>query len=280
MRTGISANIQPAWEEYRYERLRECGFDCYDYNMANTKALPYTLADADFDAYLKKEKALADAAGVRIWQVHGPWEGAHTDATPEGREERMEKMTRSIRGASILGAGYWVIHPIMPYGIADLDNGHAADTRRMNVEFMSELLKVAKKYGVVICLENMPFPRFSVATPTDVLHIVRQINDPDFMICLDTGHANIFENHSPATTLRRMGEYIKVLHVHDNRGKSDEHLMPMYGSIDWQDFKCALAECGFGGVLSLELTPKAALPPDIRDEMYKVLGMIAKYLAE
>lgn len=280
MKIGISANIRSIWDERRYERLRECGFDCFDYNMADTRIAPYTLGDGEFDAYLREEKALADAAGITIWQVHGPWQWPITDGTPEGRTERMEKMSRSIRGAAILGAKYWVVHPIMPYGITDLDSGHAADTRRMNVEFMSELVKVAHECGVTICLENMPFPRFSIATPVDILDIVKEINDPNFMVCLDTGHANIFEKHSPASTLRRMGEYVKVLHVHDNRGKSDEHMFPMHGSIDWEDFRAALKECGFNGVLSLETAPKASMPAHIRDEMYKIHAMMARYLAE
>ena len=64
-------------------------------------------------------------------------------------------MKKSIRAASILECKNWVIHPIMPFGVEDIDTGDAEKTWDMNVAFMKELLKTAKEYGVTICLENM-----------------------------------------------------------------------------------------------------------------------------
>ena len=280
MKIGISANIRDLWGDECFGKLKGYGFDCLDYNMANTKKDPYTLSDENFVAFLTKEKALADAAGITIWQVHGPWEGAHTDATPEGLEERMERMTRSIRGAKILGAKYWVIHPIMPHGVYDLDSGLAAATRKANVDFFARLTGVARAEGITICLENMPFPRFSISTPDDVMDIVNEINDDHFKMCLDTGHANMFKEHAPGAVMRKWGEYIKVLHVHDNMGNRDDHRLPYYGTIDWADFKAALGECGFDGVLSLECAPKKALPPHVFDAAYRLYADLARSLAE
>ena len=280
MRIGISANIRDIWGDECFERLAGYGFDCLDYNMANTRKEPYTLSDDDFVAYLAKERALSDAAGITIWQVHGPWEGDFTDATAELREERMEKMSRSIRGAKILGAKYWVIHPIMPHGVYDIDSGHGEDTRRINLDFFRRLVKVAREEDITICLENMPFPRFSITTPDDVMEIVKGINDEHFKMCLDTGHANIFSGHAPSKSLREWREYIKVLHVHDNMGNRDDHRLPYYGTVDWEDFKSALKEVGFGGVLSLECAPRKALPPHVFDAAYKLYADLARSLSE
>ena len=280
MKTGISANVRDLWGDECFGKLKGYGFDCLDYNLANTKKEPYTLSNEDFPAFLAKERALADAAGITIWQVHGPWEGAHTDATPDGLEERMEKMTRSIHGAKILGAKYWVIHPIMPHGACDLDSGRASETRKANVDFFTRLTEVARAEGITICLENMPFPRFSISTPDDVMDIVNKINDDHFKMCLDTGHANIFSDHAPSKSLRKWREHIKVLHVHDNMGNRDDHRLPYYGTVDWEDFKSALKEVGFDGVLSLECAPRKALPPHVFDAAYKLYADLAKFLAE
>ena len=280
MKTGISANIRDLWGDECFGKLKGYGFDCLDYNMANTKKEPYTLSDEDFVSFLTKERALADAAGITIWQVHGPWEGDFTDKTPELREQRMEKMTRSIRGAKILGAKYWVIHPIMPHGVYDLDLGLSDDTRKINVEFFKRLIKVAHEEDITICLENMPFPRFSITTPDDVMDIVNEINDDHFRMCLDTGHANMFKEHAPGAVMRKWGEYIKVLHVHDNMGNRDDHRLPYYGTIDWTDFKAALGECGFDGVFSIECAPRKALPPHVFDAAYKLYADLARSLAE
>lgn len=275
MKIGIAAGIT-RWGDERYKKLKELGFDCYDYNMPNTKTPIYTLPEDEALAMMREEKRLADEAGVKIWQVHGPWEGAHTDLTPEGREERMEKMQRSIRATATLGAPYWVIHPIFPFGANDLKTEKQEETYEINVKFMTELLKTAKNEGVTICYENMPFLSYSISKPDDILRVVKEINDDNFKICLDTGHANIFDDWSPARVMREMGEYVKTLHVHDNRWQQDMHLLPFHGTIDWLDFGTSLKEVKFDGVLSLETSPSAKLPSPLFEDMLVMYSRVAK----
>ena len=267
--------------EQHYLELKSYGFDYCDFNMADTNAQPYGFDDEAFDAYLKNERRFAEQAGVTIWQVHGPWRHPVKDSTPEERAERMEKMKRSIHGAAILGAKYWVVHPIMPYGLDDLLTGNSEKTYALNLEFMRELLDTAKKEGITICLENMPFPDFSISSPTKIVEVVRAINDPSFAMCLDTGHTNVCKEWpSPAQAVREYGEYIRVLHVHDNRKRRDEHLAPFFGNIDWKDFYKALCEVSFDGVLSLECAPSKKLPKDIAKDLYPIYFRIAKAICE
>ncbi len=194
----------------------------------------------------------------------------------EERAERFEKMKRSICAAAILGAKYWVIHPIMPFGTKDLESGHAEQTRDINLEFMSRLLREAKREGVTICLENMPFLRFSLSSPTSIATFVKEIDDSSFAMCLDTGHANVCSDWlTPAQSMREYGSHIKVLHVHDNHG-SDEHLLPFCGTINWKDFSAALHESGFDGAVSLECAPNANLPEDALRDMYSAYFKTAK----
>ena len=150
MKIGISNNIK--FGDECYSKLKSFGFDYCDYNMSSTDIEPYNLKDRDFFQYLSNQKKLADEAGVTIWQVHGPWRYPPNDATDEDRAERFEKMTRSIEGATILGAKYWVVHPIMPFGTKDILSDNANETRELNLEFMSKLLPIAKQEGITICL--------------------------------------------------------------------------------------------------------------------------------
>lgn len=268
-------------EATHYFKLRACGFKFCDFNMADTEKLPYELDDAEFENYLKNQRRLAEDAGLTIWQVHGPWRHPVKDATPEDRAERMEKMKRSIRGAAILGAKYWVIHPIMPYGLNEANTEDAPKTRALNLEFMRGLLETAEREGVIICLENMPFEEFSISSPEAIVEIVKEINHPNFAMCLDTGHTNVCKEwQSPAQAIREYAQYIKVLHVHDNRKRKDEHLMPFYGSIDWKDFYKALCEVNFDGVLSLECAPSKKLPKDIIEDLYPIYFRIAKAICK
>ena len=120
MMTGITLGGYRRYQSEKYRKLREHGYDCCDFCMADTEDELYRCTEAEFVARLEEERIAAEAAGIRIHQVHGPWRWPFRDATEADRAERMEKMKKSIRGTALLGCGYWVIHPIMPYGIHDV----------------------------------------------------------------------------------------------------------------------------------------------------------------
>ncbi len=264
------------WEDESYKKIKDFGYSCVDYNMANTETEIYTLPESESDQILLKDKALVEQAGIEISQVHGPWRWPARDFTDEDRNERMEKMKKSIRMTSVLGCKNWVVHPIMPYGVTEINSpDEVQKTWDMNIEFMRELLKTAKEYDVTICLENMPMLEFSLAKPVDILKVVETINDEHFKICLDTGHVSVFKDLSLGDEVRRLGTKIQVLHVHDNRNSMDLHLVPYSGIIDWQDFADALHEIDFEGVFSLETVPSVKLPLDIYEDMYKINCRIA-----
>ncbi len=276
MKIGISPGDFARFGEKRYEVLRDCGFDCVDYGMADTEAGFYLLSGENLEAALEAEKSLAAAAGVSFSQVHGPWRWPPRDATEEDRAERLDKMLRSIRMTARLGCKNWVVHPIMPFGIDELDSELAEKTWEINVEFMRKLLDVARAEDVVICLENMPMPRFSMGSPEAILRFVREMADEHFKICLDTGHVAVFPQLRLGDEVRRLGTEIRVLHVHDNGGQRDEHLLPYRGIIDWSDFALALRQIGFDGVFSLEpaYPAEAALPE--WELFYRELAVLAR----
>ncbi len=128
MRYGMKIGITSFYGNIKYEKLKEYGFDCVDFNMADTDLPIYTLPQYESDALILKEKALAEASGIEISQVHGPWRYPPLDLTEEDRAERLEKMKRSIRSTSLLGCKYWVVHPIMPYTTHDTERGKEKET--------------------------------------------------------------------------------------------------------------------------------------------------------
>lgn len=184
-------------------------------------------------------------------------------------------MKKSIRATAVLGCKNWVIHPIMPYGVSDINTENVQKTWDMNIEFMSELLETAKEYDITICLENMPFLDFSLSKPADILRFVKTINDEHFKICLDTGHVSVFNKLSLGDSVRELDDEIRVLHVHDNKFSQDLHLIPYSGIIDWEDFAKALKEINFKGVFSLEAAPSAKLTTPLFEEMSILLAKIA-----
>lgn len=262
--------------EDRYKKMKEHGFDCVDFNMDDTSSPIYTLSEAESDALMLREKALAEEAGMEINQVHGPWRYPPRDLEPEDRAERLESMKRSIRATAALGCKHWVIHPIMPYTTHDTEHGKEKETWEMNVEFFRALLPTAKEYGITVCLENMPMLAFSLSKPADILRLVEEINDESFKVCLDTGHVSVFKELNIGDEVRRLGDYIKVLHVHDNMMSRDLHLLPYFGDLDWDGFLKALKDIGYKGVFSLETAPPEALPMPIFEKMSISLAGLAR----
>ena len=57
----------------------------------------------------------------------------------------------------------------------------------------------------------------------------------------------------PATALRAVGEHLITLHLHDNHGERDEHLLPGRGNIKWDAVKVALADVGYDGAFMYEI---------------------------
>ena len=278
MRIGISPGDFTCFGEARYSVLREAGFDCVDFSMADTESGLYLLTRDQLDRAIAHERKLAQEAGIEIAQVHGPWRWPSRDVTAEDREERLEKMIRSIRMTAKLGCKHWVVHPIMPFGIEELGSELAPRTYEMNIEFMRKLLAVAHEEGVMICLENMPMPRFSLGSVQAILDFVQKIDDPNLRICLDTGHVSVFPLHSVGDAVRKLKDKICVLHVHDNSGRSDEHLPPRAGIIDWDDFVRGLREIGYDGVFSLEPSYRAAQTPAEKQDYYVALASLASDL--
>lgn len=263
------------WGDNRYQKLKSHGYDCADFNMSNTSGELYTADEVLVDSILRREKLLADAAGIKIHQVHGPWRCPPMDATEQDRAERMEKMTISIRAAAMLGCKNWVIHPLMPFGVEDVGSGNEQKTWDINLSFMKELLGVAKEYGVTVCLENMPFLGFSIAKPEDILRFVHEMDDPNFKICLDTGHAMAF-GLSIGDEVRRLGREIRTLHVHDSIPGDDLHMIPRMGRVKWEDFADALYEIGFDGVFSIETKLPEGLSDPLFEQACLLLNAIAK----
>ena len=280
MKTGIvdSAYMYLGSHEAAFARMKQHGYDCTDYQyLVDTENHVFAQDPAGFERLLQGVRRDAQNAGIEIYQAHGPWRWPPQDFTPEDRAERFEKMSRAILGCEILGCPNFIIHPIMPFG--DWQDPEPERLWEMNLEFFSRLCDVAKAHGRVICFENMPMTALSLSTPEQILRFVKMIDSPYMRVCLDTGHCSVF-GQSPADAVRLFGkEYLRALHVHDNDGKADRHMIPGQGVIDWEDFARALAEIGCECPVSIETSVGGKVPAEQRDAAERELANIAKRIA-
>lgn len=280
-RVGISHNVGNRYGQERYKKIKEIGFDCLDFNLSNTETQFYSDVQGKRDALILEEKKLIDEAGMVVNQVHGPWRVPAYDRTEDNRAERMEKMKWSIRHAALLGCKYWVIHPLMPFGFCEriTNPGCEQETWEINLVFMKELLLTAKEYDVIICLENMPMPDFSIGSPKEILRFVKEMNDERFKVCLDTGHVAVYEGHSVGAAIRLLGNEIRVIHMHDNDGKADTHQFPYKGIIDWDDVGQALKDIDYRGVFNYETVPShECSDAEYEQKLFRMIRIARKIL--
>ena len=259
----------------RFAKLKALGFDAVDFNLSLTDAPCYRDV-AQMETLCAEVRAAAEKHGLEIFQVHGPW--PTDDKTPESRAVVWDYMRRAIYGCHLLGSRYLIIHPQMPYGtIKTVEDPEVA--KAITVDMLRFLLPDCEKYGVVLCLENMPFRRQRISTTDRIVEVVREINSPYLQICFDTGHCHVMYEDI-GESVRLAGPYIKTLHIHDN-WYDDEHSLPFTCAIDWPAFAKALIEIGYDGTLNLEVRkvfPK--MSPGLQEAYIRMTVESAKQLRQ
>jgi len=118
---------------------------------------------------------------------------------------------------------------------------------QMQKEAMREIGKTATEYGVIACLENMPDnPDFLCRYPEEIEGITEGIDGVSFTI--DFGHAH---------TLGKVNDFVRLIpeashiHIHDNHGRSDEHLPLGEGTIDWKNLSKKIMD-RYKGIIVIE----------------------------
>ena len=280
LKTGITNTSYGLYGiERAIEKISEHGYDCIDYQgFVNVETDFFNLPLSEFEEELKKQRAFIENSGLSVSQAHAPWRHPVQDATPEGRAFWTEAMKKSIFGTHVLGCHRFVVHPLMPY----YDTAEGADeVWALNEVFVTELADYAAQYGVTVCVENLPFPKYPLTTVEQVCTLVDKVNKSNLKVCLDVGHAAIFYGADVGAAVRYIGNRLKAVHVHDNMGEQDEHLIPGDGIVDFDGFCSALKEIGFSGVISLETSAKNTGRPEAEwDSRERRLAAIAKVFAE
>ena len=280
MKTCITSDyIHRYGFEEGLRRMKSHGYDALDYGgLCHTEDKIFHISEEEFVATLTRERKIIADNGLFVNQTHGAWRWPAQDFSDYDRAERYAAMEKGVRGTALLGAPYFVIHCIMPFG--ENNPAHKERLWEMNVEYFTRLCKVAEDVGVTICFENLPFTSLPLSRVNETLEFVKLMNTPTMKMCLDTGHAAVYGD-SPADAVRKIGkEYLATLHVHDNNGVSDFHWRPGEGVIDWADFTKALHEINFEGCVSLETASKRFDDPNEQDAAERELFAKVKAMAE
>lgn len=146
-----------------------------------------------------------------------------------------------------------------------------------NVEAFTKLAKRTEHIDITFCLENLGGVSKGVDELTETIH---RIGSSRFGICLDTGHLNITKTSSQRDFILKAGAYLKALHIADNQGETDQHMMPFgKGTVNFTEVVKALREIGYSGIFNFEIPGETGnCPFSLRHEKIKYLRSVYEYL--
>ncbi|BCS34523.1 hypothetical protein TBR22_A37510 [Luteitalea sp. TBR-22] len=196
------------------------------------------------------------AAGVRLHSVHAPiteflhgttW-GPPFSTGASGAAARTRTIDECIKALTLAEVAPYR-HLVLHLGVPDEYAPPSGDNQRDAVlHTLDALAPVAERVGVQIAVEIIPN---ALSTARQLVRLIEDEERPELGICLDVGHARLQGDVIDA--LETVAGYLVTTHLHDNRGRADDHLVPFDGVIDWDELLIGFHKVGYDGTLLFEL---------------------------
>lgn len=185
---------------------------------------------------------------IRLTAGHGPApEQNIASADPEVKANALEFYKRLFDvmeqlDISLIGGGiysYWPVDYTKP-----IDK--AGDWKR-SVEGVQEMAQIARKHNITLCLEVLNrFEGYLLNTAEEGTRFVKEVNEDNVKVMLDTFHMNI-EETSIGDAIRTAGSLLGHFHTGEcNR------LVPGQGRTPWREIHDALRDIHYNGAAIME----------------------------
>ena len=302
MRTSFSVGYFPDHDnpDEFFSAVKESGIQGIDFNfdiyltgdkIKSGEFTPlYNSSLQEMYEFFRPIKESAEKFGIAVVQAHAPFQ-AYVDERDDINERCYDALEKTYAMTAYLGAKYIVVHPI---NVAYTKGREYEEN--VNIEYYKRMIPAAKKYGVVVLLENM-FSSISrvvsEAVCSDFYQAVRMIDTLNeyagcelFGFCYDVGHATLLGKNQRAS-VNVLGRRIKALHIHDNDNVQDLHALPYThtrnwgGNLvtDWDGFIEGLRDIGYNGDVNFECTTGLSrLPAMVRVAAFAYLNAIGRYI--
>ena len=259
--TGICTSVLQRNErhftcEEALVQIAGAGFQAVDLCFVAYGRPGMPMSDPNWRTWVQQQKELAEKLGLVTNQgpPHSYSAAESYRYTPEDWQAAETLIRRDIEAAGICSIPWLVIHPD-----SHLKDGNYSRCLSLQKEYerLSRLGELAAKWNVGIAIENMiadsSAGRFG-CTHEDLQDLLDLLGDDErFGICWDTGHANLNGSDQPSA-IRAMGKRLRCLHVNDNYGRgSDDHTLPLLGTVSWGLVMEALQESGYSGDFTYEI---------------------------
>jgi sugar phosphate isomerase/epimerase len=197
-------------------------------------------------------------APITVSLTNGQWGDMLSTAVSdeERRRTTLTEIEAALAVAQTIPFKYLVLHLGVPDAQKPGPGENSRDAARRSIEAVYDM---AQRAGVQIAIEVIPN---ALSTPESLVSLIE--NDLDELrigICLDVGHAHIMGDLGDA--IETCSGHVVTTHLHDNRGRNDDHLAPGQGTIDWPATLMGFQKVGYDGVWMFEVAntsdPKAVL---------------------
>jgi len=257
---------------------------CTHASLSGVEAAMELFSDQS-DTELENTAAQFKKAGLQIDSFHLPFTAVDDIVCfyETTRRQAVERLTRALERAAILGARTAIQHPSTNRFDVDLE-GLDNYLRQMD-RSLQILLPCAEKLGITIAVENMlpgeAGPRLG-SRPEHFALFTEKFAHPHLGYCLDTGHALVAGGPDGAHAFfEAMAPHLVAFHLADNAGDRDSHLAPGHGLVDWNRLFKGMAEIGFAHPACIETAPFAHGPNNTQSpDAWKQMVTETEALAE
>lgn len=228
----------------RVKYVESAGFKYIDLSLYNIIDNDELMLSDNWKFKADELKSYADKNKLQFVQCHSP----NTNPIDKKQFERAVSWNiRSIELCGMLGIKNMVVHSGWDV------NADKSEWYARNKAFFERLLETAEKNGVNVLHENTTnanMPWFYPKTGAEMREFSEFVNHPNFHSCWDTGHANIEGNQYDEIVA--LGDDLYAVHISDNRGLKDEHIIPFMGTVNMDEIMQALQAIGFKGSFTFE----------------------------
>lgn len=189
---------------------------------------------------------VSDKFGLDFCQAHSP-DGNHF-IDSEDRDNLILATKRSIEACAMLEIPHTVLHA---QGVA---GATPTDFIKKNIEFLKIFEEDAERFNVDLLIENSASlwnPDYYIRTGKEMREFVEMAKMPRLHICWDIGHGNV-QGCNQFDDFVSMGEELHAIHVHDNYGNADAHVMPLVGTTNFDNVIRGLLKIGYKGDFTFE----------------------------
>jgi sugar phosphate isomerase/epimerase len=216
-------------------------------------------------------QALADwlaGTGLRLHSVHAPitdsfgagdkWNATYSNAVNDSarRQAAVQEAGAALQIAKRIPFGVLVVH----LGTPDSKQNPGDNNRGAATRSAEEICRLAEPLNVRVAFEVIPN---ALSTPAALVTLLeRDLDSANAGVCLDFGHAFLLDQDVP-DAIETVSEHLIATHVHDNHRRTDDHLVPYLGKINWDAVLMSMLKIGYEGTYLMELarsgTPTAIL---------------------